>query len=183
MTKRLAIATFVILMGASNLNAADFYIGAGLTGEVESGSFRDDLERFADVEDKAWKLLAGARFGDHLALEVATYDLGTQTCCRGVADLGFTSTVGGYSAAALGRWPLGGLAPFAKVGVLSWSEDGEFITLIGPSPRSDDGTDLLLGAGVDVDLPASFGIRAEWERYEFSNASSDSVWVSLIFRF
>ena len=183
MVKRLAIAAFVVFMGAANLSAAEFYIGAGFAGEIDSGSFRDDLERFTDVDSDSWKLLAGARLGDHLALEVARYDLGTQTCCRGVADLGFTSTVDGFSAAALGRWQVGRFAPFARVGVLSWSEDGEFITLIGPSPRSAAGEDLLLGAGVDVDLPAGFGIRAEWERYEFDSTSSDSFWASLLFRF
>jgi hypothetical protein len=183
MFKKLSVTAIAVFVSAANLGAAELYIGAGLAGEVESGSFRDDLERFTDVDDNAWKLFAGARFGDHLALEVARYDLGTQTCCRGIADLGFTSSVDGLSAALLGRWPAGRVAPFVKAGVLSWSEDGEFITLIGPSPRSADGEDLLLGAGVDVDLPASFGLRAEWERYEFGSATSDSVWAALLFRF
>jgi opacity protein-like surface antigen len=183
MFKRLVIATVVIFMGAAALGAADFYVGAGLGSEPESGSFRAHLERYTDSNDNPWKLLVGAQFTDHLGFEVTHYDFGIQRCCTQIADLGFISTVKGFSAVALGRWPTRRFVPFAKAGVLSWTEDGEFITLLGPSARSADGTDLLLGAGVDVDLLANFTIRAEWENYEFDDASSDAAWASLLFRF
>lgn len=183
MIKILLAATFALSLAASSLSAAEFYVGAGLGGEVESGSLRTDLESFSDASGDSWKLFAGWRIGPHLAVELGTHDLGTQRCCSGIADLGFTATVDGYSAAALGRWPLGRVTPFVKAGVLSWEEDGELVTLIGTTPTSTDGTDLLLGAGLDVDLPARFAIRAEWERYEFRSASSDSFWASLLYRF
>jgi opacity protein-like surface antigen len=188
MFKRLVLATIVIFMtavtlGGATLGAADFYVGAGIGSETESGSFRADLERYTDSDDNPWKLLVGARFGDHLAFEVGHHDFGIQRCCTQIADLLFISTVEGFSAVALGRWPMSRFAPFAKAGVLSWTEDGEFITLLGPSARSADGTDLLFGAGVDVDLPANLTIRAEWESYDFDDASSDAAWASLLFRF
>jgi hypothetical protein len=34
-----------------------------------------------------------------------------------------------------------------------------------------------------VALPASLEVRVEWERYEFADASTDSVWAALLFRF
>ena len=183
MFRRLTLAVLVLLLGATSLGAAEIYAGIGAAGKIEAGSFRQDLERYADADDTAWKVLIGTRIGDHLALEVASLDLGAQVCCTQIADLGYRSKVDGVSAAALGRWPFRRVVPFAKVGVLSWSEDGQFISLLGPSPESDDGTDLLFGAGIEMDLSEQFGVRAEWERYRFDDISTDGVWAALIARF
>ncbi len=181
---RLLTAALIISFVPTSLSAAGFYLGAGIGPEVEAGVFRRELERFAEADGGTWKLFGGVELGRHWALEAATLELGDQRCCGGnVADLGFTSLVGGYSLAALGRWPVGHFVPFLKVGLLFWGEDGEFVTLVGTSPRLADGTDLLLGAGLEVQLSARFGIRAEWERYEFDGATSDSVTASLVVRF
>ena len=174
---------FALWLSAGTLGAGELYVGAGLTGEVEGGSFRDDVDRFSDAGGDPWKLFTGWRFGRHLAVEVGRYDLGVQRCCDGVADFGFRTRVDGFSAAALGRWQTGRFSPFVKAGVLTWEEEGEIITFAGPVPGSDDGTDLLFGAGVDVDLPARFAVRADWERYEFADSSSDGLWASLLYRF
>lgn len=186
MHKTMTIA-FLILMTATGLAAADFspkfYLGAGLGGDVDAGSFRDGLERFSTAEDDPWKAFAGVAIGRHLAFEVSRYEFGTQRCCPQVADIGFLSTVDGFAAAALGRWPIGRFTPYVKAGVLAWEEDGEFVTLIGTFPRSADGTDLLYGAGLDFDLAKRFAVRADWERYDFGGASSDGLWASLLVRF
>ena len=177
-------AALVISFVPTGLGAADLYLGAGIGPEVEAGEFRRGLERFAEAEGETWKLFAGVEVGRHLAFEVATFELGTQRCCgANVADLGFTSDVGGYSLAALGRWPIGLFVPFVKAGLLFWEEEGQFVTLLGPSPGSADGTDPLLGAGLELELPAKVGIRAEWERHEFGGTASDSVTASLVVRF
>lgn len=184
MPNKLLTAVLLLALNTAVANAGGFYLGAGLSGEVEGGSFRNDLESLADADGESWRLFAGWELGGHLALEVSRYDLSTQRCCRGVVDLGFTSTVDAFSAAALGRWPLGRrFTPFVKAGVLVWDEDGELITLGGVTPNSADGTDLLVGAGFDFNLRPSFSVRADWERYEFGNASSDGLWASLLYRF
>lgn len=180
----IATAAFAMLLGASSLAAADFYLGAGLGDGVEGGSFRTGLERFTDSGGDPWKVFAGLQVGRHLGFEVSRYDFGTQRCCEQVADIGFHSSVDGFSAAVLGRWPLGRrFVPFAKAGILAWEEEGEFVTLIGPTARSDDGTDLLLGAGFDFEIVERLALRAEAERYEFEDASSEALWASLLFRF
>ncbi len=181
---RLLTAAFVIFFVPTSLSAAGFYLGAGIGPEVEAGVFRRDLERFSEADGETWRLFGGVELGRHLALEAATFELGDQRCCGdNVADLGFTSLVGGYSLAALGRWPVGHFVPFLKVGLLFWEEDGEFVTLVGTSPRSADGTDPLLGAGLEVELTARLGLRAEWELYQFGGATSDGVTASLVVRF
>lgn len=181
--RHLTAALFILLVPTS-LGAASFYVGAGMGPAVEAGSFRRGLEPFADTDGESWKLFAGVELGRHLALEAATHELGDQRCCGGnIADVGFSSDVGGYSLAALGRWPVGRLVPFVKIGLIDWQEDGEVVTIAGPSPRSADGTDPLLGAGLEVEFPPGYAIRAEWERYELDGASSDSVTASLVVRF
>jgi len=182
--KELIANVFVLFLSSTSLHAADFYFGAGLSADGEAGSFRGSLENLDPVgEDDAWKVFAGGRFGDHLAVEVSRYDFGSQFCCDRAADLGFTSEVKGVAATALGRWPLGRFAPFVKAGALYWKEDGAFLTFSGEVPASADGTDLLVGAGLEVDLPASFTVRADWERYEFGSVHTDGYWASLLFRF
>lgn len=183
MLERLSVAICFLSLSAASVSVAEVYVGAGYGGEIESGTFRKDLERFTETTGDSWKLFAGYRFGRHLAVELGWHDLGEQICCTGVADLGFSSSVDGVSAAIIGRWPLRRIALFAKAGALDWSEDGTLISLIGPSPGSASGTDLLLGAGFELDLPAGFGIRGEWEGYEFGSVSTDSAWISVLYRF
>ena len=184
MVGRLLTVLFVFTSVPASLSAADFYVGTGIGPEVEAGIFGRDLERFAEADGETWKVFGGYEPGRHWAFEAATLELGDQRCCGGnVADIGFSSLVGGYSLAALARWPVGRFTPFLKVGVWFWEEDGEFATLVGTSPRSADGIDPLLGAGLDIRLPMRLGIRAEGERYEFDGAGSDSVTASLVVRF
>ena len=89
----------------------------------------------------------------------------------------------GFSAAVLLQKPVGRLVPFAKAGILRWEEEGESITLAGPTPRSIRGTDPLLGLGLGLELSPSWRARAEWERYEFDSLSSDAGSISLVLRF
>ncbi len=183
MLKKLLMVVLSLALSTTSLVAADLYVGAGIGGKVEAGTFRKDLEPVADSNGDAWKVFAGLAIGRHLAVEVGRHELGNQSCCRGFADLGFTSAVDGFSAAALGRLPIHRLTLFVKAGALAWEENGDFVTFIGSTPRSAAGTDLFLGAGLDLDLSTRFAIRAEWEQYEFSGTSSDSLWVSLLARF
>ena len=103
MIRHLLAAAFALSLAASSLGAAEPYLGAGLGGDVESGALRADLESFSNASGGSWKLFGGWRLGRHLAVELSTQDLGTQRCCRGIADLGFATEVGAYSVAALAR--------------------------------------------------------------------------------
>lgn len=188
MNHRTAIAFVALSFVALSFTAvaasgAELYLGAGISGEIDSGEARAGLDSFAETDGSAWRLFAGARLNRFLAVEIAHHDLGTQRCCVNIADLGFNTDVDALSAAAIGRWQRGIWAPFVKLGLLAWEEDGEMITFAGSSPLSRDGTELLVGAGVEVELPVSFAVRADWERYEFGEASSDGLWLSALYRF
>jgi hypothetical protein len=179
----LSVLTLLLLAAPVSLEAAGIYLGAGLGNDVEGGSFRAGLEQFADSSGDRSKLFAGLRISRYLAVEAARHDFGRQTCCRQIADLGFDSDVEAVSVAVLGRWPMRVATPFVKAGLLSWEEDGALITIAGPQAESADGTDPLVGVGVEMRLISNVGLRVEWERYEFADSSSEGVWVSLLLRF
>ena len=69
-----------------------------------------------------------------------------------------------------------------KVGLFFWEEEGEVVTIAGPSPRFADGTDPHLGLGLEAKLSERLGVRAEWDYYEFDGSSSDGVTASLVVR-
>lgn len=180
---RFLAAVFLISCVPASLSAADFYLGAGVGPEVEAGVFGRGLERFTEVDGETWKLFGGLELGRHWALEATALQFGDKNCCGGnVVDLDFTSSVGGYSVAALRRWPVGRFVPFVKAGLLFWEEKA-VITFGGAPPHLIDGIDPVFGAGVEVELPTRFGARAEWARYELDGATSDSVTASMLVRF
>jgi len=180
---RFLAAVLLISCLPASLNAADFYLGAGIGPQVEAGAFGRDLERFTEADGGTWKLFGGLELGRHWALEATTLEFSDKSCCGGnVVDLDFTSTVGGYSLATLARWPVGRLVPFVKAGVLFWEEEA-LIAFGGAPPVLLDGTDPVLGLGVELELPTRFGARAEWVRYELDGATSDSVTASMLIRF
>jgi hypothetical protein len=177
------LMTFALLVMPANLDAAQLYLGGGIGDGVEGGSFRDGLEAYSTSSGDLSKIFVGLALGENWALEASWYDFGRQRCCEGFADLGFSTEVDGLSATVLGRLSFGRWAPFLKAGVLFWQEDGVFVTLVGPHQESDDGADLLLGAGLEVVLTSHLALRGEWERYEFDGASSDGIWASVLWSF
>ncbi len=181
MRKVLLLVLVLVLVPASSFGA-QFYLGAGLGNDVEGGSLRSGLENVSDSNGDRSRLFLGVKVLKHLAVEVARYDFGEQTCCRQIADLAFDTESDGFSAAALGLWPMRYGTAFVKAGALSWEEDGVLQTLVGPNPVNEDGVDPFFGVGFDVTLIGKLGLRLEWERYDFDDASSDGLWASLFFR-
>ena len=162
---------------------AETYIGAGFSGSVEAGALQRGVEEYVESSGTPWKGFVGFGVGKYLAFEAAYLDLGTRVCCDQVADFGFHTDIEALSASVVGRWTATRVSLFARAGVLSWDEKGEQITIAGLSPFSAEGTDLILGSGIDIDLASGWFIRAEWERYEFDDVTSDSFWGAVSYRF
>jgi len=171
----------LLLVVPTTAQAAEVYVGFGVGSGVdattlESGSFEPESsgDRF--------KLLLGWDLGQHLGVEAAYYDFGKQRLVA-IADYGFDSSTDGYSAAVSGRLPFGRVTLFGKVGLLTWQEDGTIVTLAGSSDFSEEGTDLVFGAGLRVRVARGFELRGEWERFEFGEHSSDGIWGTILYRF
>lgn len=184
MLKRITVVPFaaalLLLLLPTSAHALGFFVGAGIGEEVEASSLQDELGDFNPKgDDASYKLFAGLTLTRLLGVEVALYDFGSRTCCENLADAGLRSDLDGTSAALLVGLPLPipRIHVYGKVGLLDWQEEGSRITIAGPSPFSRDGTDLLLGVGARVRILKHFGVRGEWERYEFDGASADALWL------
>ncbi len=183
MLKRL-LFVFAILLTPAFAQALELYVGGGVGSEVEAGTVRSEVSGSAGTTTTGdrYKVFAGLGLGRTFAVEVTYYDFGGQRCCNNVVDLGFDTEIDGTSAALVGRLPLGKLTLFGKAGLVHWSESGDFITILGSTHRSESGTDLVTGAGLEFRITERFGVRGEWERFDFGDGSSDGVWAAVKYR-
>ena len=170
----LALAGF-----APQASAADngFYLGAGIT-QTNFNMEVDDLKD--DTDDTGWKVIAGWRPLDFLAVEANYSDLG------GLDEDGVSVDSTVLSVDALLLAEIGIVDLYAKVGYANWDSK---ITVSGAGSISDDGWEPTYGAGVGVHF-GSFGLRAEYEWLSvdafdnvFDEFKSDSGTVSVSFTY
>lgn len=185
-TRKSLLIVLASLLTPTFAQAVEVYVGGGVGSDFEAGTATDPLTSHLGTSTTGdrYKLFAGLGLGRYLAVEASYYDFGGKRCCEPlVPDLGFAFDTDGYSAAVVGRLPLGRVALFGKVGTLWWDESGQLITIAGAAPWSKHGTDMLTGAGVGFRLTDHFHLRGEWERFEFADSSADGVWAAAEFRF
>ena len=147
------------------------YLGGsiGLAG-VEEGSI--DF----DADSTGFKLIAGWRFIDWLAIEGNYIDFGS-----GDDDvLGETVEIdsSAWSLSAVGFLPVGPVDLFARVGVVGWNAD---LSVPGFS-ESADGTDLTYGVGAQFRL-GSLAFRGEYELFDFDGTDVDLFSVGITWTF
>lgn len=161
---RSAIVATSLLLASGVAAAADngFYLG----GSVGQANLEiDDLGGVtaADFEgdDTGFKLIAGIRPLDWLAVEAAYVNFGEPE------DGGLRAEGDGISAFAVGFLPVGPVDLFAKGGLISWDSkiSGSF---------DDDGTDLAYGAGVQFRV-WSISLRAEYEIFDVDDIDDLSM--------
>jgi Outer membrane protein beta-barrel domain len=186
MVKRLVIA-IALLVTPAFAQAQEIYVGGGLGSRFEAGTPASNLGSRppgTSTTGDRYKLFAGVGFGRQLAVEASYYDFGGSRCCDPiVADFGFDVATDGYSAAVVGRLPLGRIDLFGKLGRLWWEESGHLTLFAGRVRWANRGNDLLTGAGVGFRLTDHVVLRGEWERFEFADNSSDGVWAAAQYRF
>jgi outer membrane protein with beta-barrel domain len=170
-----ALISLAFAAYAPQAAAADngFYLGAGIT-QTNFDLEVDDLEDSTD--DNGWKIIAGWRPLDFLAVEANYSDLG------GLDEDGVTVDSKVLSVNALLLAEIGIVDLYAKVGYANWDSE---IGVSGVGSISDDGWEPTYGAGVGVHF-GSVGVRAEYEFLSvdaFENAfdefKSDSGTLSL----
>lgn len=182
---RLKIVAFTaLLLGLASFSshAVDngIYLGAGIGQGGVQFDDRIDGERIDfDADDTAYKLIAGWRFLDWLAVEANYVDLGSAS--DRIDGINIETDVSGFSLAALGFLPIGPADLFAKVGAINWDAE---VSARGTNLRgSDDGTDLMYGAGVQFRV-WSLSIRGEYEIFDVSNTDTvDMISVSVTWTF
>jgi OOP family OmpA-OmpF porin len=151
--------------------AADngIYLGAGVgqSGvDFEQSLGNGDSVDFS-ADSTAFKVIAGWRFIDWLAVEANYVDLGSGD--DRVAGEKIETDVDGVTLSAVGFLPVGPVDIFARAGVIDWNADVEAPGL-GVS-GSDDGTDLTYGIGAQFRV-WSLSLRAEYERFDIDDADT-----------
>lgn len=133
--------------------AANFYVGAGLG--VLGGDAADACDML-DLNCTSWKTFVGYRPVENFALEGAYQNLfsGRYT---GLDGKSYKLESTGLSASALGIMPLkDNLDFFGKLGFLAWEARNN-------GTAQADGTDMLLGGGIQSKINDNLGLRGEVE--------------------
>ena len=153
---RNAILLTAGLICASAASAADngVYFGASIgqaNAEVDQGLTQ------IDGDDTGFKFIVGVRPLDWLAVEASYVDFGQ------VDDGVLSAESDGISAFVVGLATIGPVDIFAKGGLINF--DTEIAAQGLGAIRSDDGTDMAYGAGVQFQF-LSLGVRAEYEVFD-----------------
>ena len=156
-------------MAAVPAQSADngIYLGGsvGAAGVKANDSF-DGSNFNYDAGSTGYKLIAGWRFLDWLAVEADYVDLGSGN--DKVQGIELETDVNGVSLSAVGFLPLGPVDLLARVGAIDWSAD---LRAPGFGEISEDGTDFTWGVGAQFRV-WSLAIRAEYEQFDIADANT-----------
>ena len=164
-----AFAALAAGMAAVPAQSADngIFLGGsvGAAGVKADDSF--DVSNFDyDAGSTGYKLIAGWRFLEWLAVEADYVDLGSGD--DKVQGIELETDINGVSLSALGFLPLGPVDLMARVGAIDWSAD---LRAPGFGSISDDGTDFTWGVGAQFRV-SSLAIRAEYEQFDIADANT-----------
>ena len=164
-----AIAALAAGMAAVPAQSADngIYLGGsvGAAGVKADDSF-DGSNFNYDAGSTGFKLIAGWRFLDWMAVEADYVDLGSGS--DKVQGIDLDTDINGVSLSAVGFLPLWPVDLLARVGAINWSAD---LRAPGFGGISDDGTDFTWGVGAQFRV-LSLAIRAEYEQFDVADADT-----------
>ena len=157
--------------------AGDVYLGAAL-GYHMAPDFEDELQNASDVllgtgtasasvDDGVfgWGAYGGYFLTDTLAAEagyLGNADMDVSLRFGGGGEIKGDLSSSAFYGAVVAHLPMSdgaAASPFIKAGLARWDVE---VSWKGGDTVDDDGTDLLLGAGVDVPINEDASIRGEW---------------------
>ncbi len=175
--KVLAIAVLAAAGLGLPASAAQGYVGASW---LSSGAEFDTAVDNFDIDDSGWKVFGGLNFVKFFGLEASYRDLGdfTET---GVGSI--DASIKAYDLEARGILPLGKVVDiFGKAGYANLSIDGTESDGATQVEINDDNWELFYGLGVELHFGKTFGVRAEWEKWDVET-SLNAFSAGAVFRF
>ena len=204
-----SLTALSLLLGSGVVNGDDrgWYIGIGL-GDVRANykiaDFDDGSvsEGLVDNSDSAWKVYGGYEINRYLAIEVGYSDLHNdadkRTTFSGISNgtgsrlVSFpggvvsvdVDDISGYFIAVIGSQPLTNRFDLsAKAGAISWDARQTTVDL-DQSTEARNGTDVLIGFGMEYRFDNGIGIRGEVERYfDLGAAEQNATALSISYHF
>jgi len=171
------IATgLVAALALTSLPAVAVDNGIYLGGSVGQSGLQIDEFNY-DASATGYKLIAGWRFLDWLAVEANYVDFGSGD--DRVAGTKIETNADGVSLSAVGFLPVGPVDLFARVGAIDWSAD---LSSPGVGRAGDDGTDFTYGIGAQFRV-WSLSLRAEYEMFDISDADADMFSIGVTWTF
>lgn len=165
---------FFLMTGVSQAGETGGYVGLGF-GATDSGAKAKDLANFCfdnteqctvDNSSQSFQVQGGYNVTPNFAVEAAYTDLGTVTSFES-STISAEQDTKGISVSAVGKMPVGTRAKvYGKAGVFHWKSDVNARDTIGNTLSSDsDGTDPVVGVGVDYQISPNWSARIGWDRY------------------
>jgi len=170
------ITGLIATLSLASLPAVAADNGIYLGASVGQSSLQVDDFNY-DASATGYKLIAGWRFLDWLAVEGNYIDFGSGD--DRVEGTKIETEADGISLSAVGFLPVGPVDLFARVGAVDWSAD---LSSPGLDNGSEDGTDLTYGVGAQFRV-WSLSIRAEYEMFDVSDADLDMISVGVTWTF
>ena len=184
--QRIVLVIALALVGAAGAAAASaadsngfLYLGAGLSNDKVEGITHTGVP-FSDINKTSWKVLAGFRPVNFVAVEADYLDLGnkTSTLINGVSSHSDAKAFAGYAVGFL-PLPVPFLDVFGKAGVARWKLNGSASSAGTLPPSSffafsDEGTEFAWGAGAQAHI-GNIGGRLEYERFRIPNTDDARV--------
>ena len=156
-----------VLTGSAFISQGVFAQNAYLGAALGVTNYSDDG---FDESDDGFKMLAGIRVNENMAIEGNYMDFGRQEGpFHGIKS---NIKIDGFGLAAVGILPLSNeFDLFGKVGVFGWNAD----LTVGSVSTSDDGTDMLFGFGAAYHVSNQFSLRTEWEFIDIDGGDLDML--------
>ena len=155
-----------------------------LTASIGSAELSEDFEGFdINADSTAYRITAGWRFSDYLAVEGGYHNFGDfdQTFDIGGTPTEVSLKADGFTFGGVGSLPLNDrFALFARAGVFFWDGDADINNVTQASPED---TNMYLGAGVRLALKEQLSLTADGSRYNLDDTSSTVFSVGIDVRF
>lgn len=160
------------LAGATAAQAAEkgFYLGGG----ISKAKVGDVFDTGLDLDDTAWKAIAGFRPLDLVSVEASYMDLGSERRSFGPVIANADAKAFAAHALLFLPIPVPFLGVYGKAGFARWDLDGDVSSNIARFDKS--GTEFAWGAGAQF----SFGrlsARVEYDNFDIANTDGVDLYT------